>query len=74
MATWTSGEPVSPLAVAYCAINSCLRSAVIDIVLFLSRMEETGRLEPGCRPAKASAKHARFRDVAAHIGYLGRKR
>jgi hypothetical protein len=53
MATWTSGDPVSSFAVAYSAMSSCLRGAAIDIVLFLSDLAETGRLEPGCRPAEA---------------------
>jgi hypothetical protein len=53
MATWTSGEPVSPFTVAYSVMSSCLRGAVIDIVLFLSDLAETRRLEPGCRPAEA---------------------
>ena len=32
VATCTSGEPVSPLFVAYSDMSSCFRSAVIDII------------------------------------------
>src|ERR1700733_165659 len=35
MATCTSGEPVSPSLVAYSVMSVCLRSAVIDIGMFL---------------------------------------
>jgi hypothetical protein len=37
IATCTSGEPVSPDARALSLINVCLRSAVTDIVHFLSK-------------------------------------
>ena len=47
-----------------------LRSAVIDIVIFLSDVEETGRPQPGCRPAGAS-EHAHCVNAAAHIGHFG---
>src|SRR6476620_8279471 len=41
IATWTSGEPVSPLPCACSLISASLRSAVIDIgsLLFLSKVE-----------------------------------
>src|SRR4051794_205636 len=41
IATWTSGDPVSPLPWACSLINAPLRSAVIDIVslLFVSKVE-----------------------------------
>src|SRR5690606_27782718 len=35
IATWTSGEPVSPFARALSWMTSALRSAVIDIITFL---------------------------------------
>eukprot|EP00456_Euglypha_rotunda_P032455 TRINITY_DN2514_c0_g1_i7.p1 TRINITY_DN2514_c0_g1~~TRINITY_DN2514_c0_g1_i7.p1 ORF type:complete len:131 (-),score=11.05 TRINITY_DN2514_c0_g1_i7:37-429(-) len=35
IATWTSGDPVSPLVRALSLMTSVLRSAVIDIYLFL---------------------------------------
>jgi hypothetical protein len=31
MATWTSGDPVSPSFAPYSVMSACLRSAVIDI-------------------------------------------
>jgi hypothetical protein len=48
-------------------MSSCLRGAVIDIVLFLSDLAETGRLEPGCRPAEAIKEPAQQRDAGGPI-------
>src|SRR4029077_1808150 len=33
IATWTSGDPVSPCLTAYSPMSACLRSGVIDIVI-----------------------------------------
>ena len=73
MATWTSGEPVSPLAVANSSISSCLALGSNRHRVFPFMFEETGRPQPGCRPAGASETHATWRDVAAHIMQFGRK-
>src|SRR6476646_2981760 len=47
IATWTSGDPVSPLPCACSLISASLRSAVIDIgsLLFLSKVEPPDDLE-----------------------------
>src|SRR3569833_54512 len=41
IATWTSGEPVSPLPRPWSLMSACLRSAVIDIesLLFFLKVE-----------------------------------
>src|SRR5436853_7359697 len=44
-ATCTSGEPVSPAAVAYSCISVCLRSGVIDIRSSSSKVEHAKRPE-----------------------------
>src|SRR5262245_39739188 len=53
IATWTSGDPVSPDLVAYSLISSCLRSALIDIGNFL-RVCGFMMAGPGCRPARSA--------------------
>src|SRR5437870_12773380 len=44
-ATCTSGEPVSPDLVAYSPMSVCLRSAVIDIGLCPSTIDDANRPE-----------------------------
>src|SRR5262245_53475183 len=53
IATWTSGDPVSPDLVAYSLISSCLRSALIDIEKFLTACGFM-MAGPGCRPARSA--------------------
>src|SRR5262245_19522807 len=53
IATWTSGDPVSPDLVAYSLISSCLRSALIDIEKFLT-VCGFRRAGPGGRPARSA--------------------
>src|SRR5215510_14793539 len=53
IATWTSGDPVSPDLVAYSLISSCLRSALIDIEKFLTVCGFM-MAGPGCRPARSA--------------------
>src|SRR6266404_3339410 len=47
MATWTSGDPVSPLPCACSLISASLRSVVIDIgsLLFFSKVEPPDDLQ-----------------------------
>src|SRR6516164_5815218 len=45
IATWTSGDPVSPSLVAYSMMSACLRSAVIDTDLTPSAIDDPRRLE-----------------------------
>src|SRR5215831_11205943 len=45
IATWTSGDPVSPSFVAYSVMSACLRSAVIDTDLILSTINDSYRPE-----------------------------
>src|SRR6516162_343205 len=45
IATWTSGDPVSPSLVAYSIMSACLRSAVIDTDLTPSAIDDPRRLE-----------------------------
>ena len=45
IATWTSGDPVSPVLVAYSVMSVCLRSAVMDTDLILSTINDSRRLE-----------------------------
>src|SRR5215469_10432764 len=45
IATWTSGDPVSPSLVAYSVMSACLRSAVIDTDLILSTINDSYRPE-----------------------------
>src|SRR5881392_3762210 len=40
IATWTSGEPVSPGLTAYSPMSVCLRSAVIDIGFVPSTIDD----------------------------------
>src|SRR6185437_11543993 len=58
MATWTSGEPVSPFLVAYSAINSCLRSGVI----IGHRVLKVGKL------GKGEVRRRRFRPMPRALG------
>src|SRR5579862_6735500 len=48
-ATCTSGEPVSPVPVAYSWINDSLRSGVIDIRSSSSKVEHTKRSQLASR-------------------------
>src|SRR5437764_7355080 len=43
IATWTSGEPVSPDLTAYSPMSICLRSAVIDIGFVPSTIDDAHR-------------------------------
>src|SRR5215468_10642426 len=43
MATWTSAEPVSPSLAPYSVMSACLRSAVIDIDLVPSAINDPHR-------------------------------
>src|SRR5881396_4077519 len=43
IATWTSGEPVSPDLTAYSPMSVCLRSAVIDIGFVPSTIDDAHR-------------------------------
>src|SRR5947208_15799726 len=43
IATWTSGDPVSPALTAYSPMSVCLRSGVIDIGLVPSTMYDAHR-------------------------------
>src|SRR4051812_3532608 len=45
IATWTSGEPVSPDFIAYSPMSTCLRSAVIDIVHVLLAIDYSHRAQ-----------------------------
>src|SRR5947199_10819778 len=52
IATWTSGEPVSPAFAPYSVMSACLRSAVIDIDPVPSAIDDSYRakapvFEPG---------------------------
>src|SRR5690242_9600311 len=54
MATWTSGDPVSPSFPPYSVMSACLRSAVIDISSVPSRIDDPYRakaavFDPGQR-------------------------
>src|SRR5271155_276872 len=54
MATWTSGDPVSPSFAPYSVMSTCLRSAVIDISPVPSAIDDSYRakaavLDPGQR-------------------------
>src|SRR5437868_7724706 len=54
MATWTSGDPVSPSFAPYSVMSACLRSAVIDISSVPSRIDDPYRakaavFDPGQR-------------------------
>src|SRR5689334_5200270 len=43
IATWTSGDPVSPSLAPYSVMSACLRSAVIDIDLVPSTIDDSHR-------------------------------
>src|SRR5437867_2003058 len=45
IATWTSGEPVSPGFIAYSPISVVLRSAVIDIGFVPSTIDDAHRMQ-----------------------------
>jgi len=45
IATWTSGDPVSPSLVAYSVMSVCLRSAVMDTDLIPSTIDDSCRSE-----------------------------
>src|SRR5580693_6332626 len=54
MATWTSGDPVSPSFAPYSVMSTCLRSAVIDISPVPSAIDDSYRakaavFDPGQR-------------------------
>src|SRR5882762_3995852 len=48
MATWTSGEPVSSVPLAYSLITSDFRSAVIDIGFSHSKVHHAHRNDLAC--------------------------
>src|SRR5262245_28185069 len=72
IATWTSGDPVSPDLVAYSLTSSCLRSALIDIGNFLTVCGFM-MAGPGCRPARSALAGVRLPPDAnrCNIGIIG---
>src|SRR5262245_4059798 len=73
IATWTSGDPVSPDLVAYSLISSCLRSALIDIGKFLT-VCEFRMAGPGCRPARSALAGVRREAPRERVQYRDYRR
>src|ERR1700693_428710 len=56
IATWTSGEPVSPDLTAYSPIRTCLRSGVIDIGEAPSTIDDAHRTRRAVRGPRQANK------------------